>query len=125
MGDVFSLITPAYKPSQLLLVDSCQTKNGFPHIRNGRAKAQDKSGDGKLKVSYFFPLFWPFLEKRWVLALGPEYGWALVGTPNRKHLWVYSRTRSMKPEVLREVEARAEAEGFSVARLTVTPQTAR
>lgn len=117
-GDAFELITPAFKPKRLLIVTSCLTANGFTEVRNATAKSQDKSGSGRLKVSYT----WPFSTKYWVLALGPDYSWCLVGTPNRKGLWVLSRTAVMKPEVLTEIEGKAAAEGFATDKLVRTPQ---
>ena len=116
-ANAFELVTTRYKPRQLLVVDSCLTKTGYTEVRNGTAK-QDGSGSGRLKVRYT----WPFSSKQWVLALGPDFGWALVGSPNRKQLWVLSRTAVMKPEILAEIEAKATAEGFSSAKLMMTPQ---
>lgn len=113
------LIAGGNKLNQLQLVNTCKTKNGDTDVRNGKGKQQDKSGDGKLKVSYLWPL-WLFSTKYWVLALGPDYAWALVGSPNHKSLWVLSRTTSMRPEVLAEIEAKATAEGFDTAKLAVT-----
>ncbi len=119
VGDVFEVIAAGNKPNQLLLVNSCKTKGGYPGIRNGYFKASDKSGDGKLKLIYT----WPFSTGYWVLALGPDYDWALVGSPNHKHLWVLSRSPALQPDVLAAIEARAAAEGFPSASLALTPQT--
>ncbi len=79
----------------------------------GSGKVADTLGDGKLKVSYL----WPFSQKYWVLAVGPEYTWALVGNPNHKELWVLSRTETMNPEMLEEIKSKAAAEGFEGAKL--------
>ena len=119
-GDAFELVTTRYKARRLLLVDSCLTKTGYTDVRNRTAK-QDKSGSGRLKVSSF----WPFSSKNWVLALGPDASWSLVGGPNRKQLWVLSRTTGMAPEVLAEVKRIAAAQGFATDKLVLTPQRAR
>ncbi len=121
VGDGFMLIADGEKPDRLLVVVSCKAKSGYPNVFNVQARAQDKSGDGKLKVRYI----WPFYKKFWVLDVGPEYEWALVGSPNHKSLWVLSRTPVMTPEVLREVEARAAAEGFPMAKVVAVPQSGR
>jgi apolipoprotein D and lipocalin family protein len=60
---------------------------------------------------------WPFARKYWVLAIGEAYDWALVGDPNHKSLWVLSRTNTVTPELLEEIERRAVAEGFDIAKL--------
>ena len=43
---------------------------------------------------------WPFFERRWILICDPDYRWSLVGTPNRKHLWVISRIRELDQDTL-------------------------
>ncbi|QHN05573.1 lipocalin family protein [Granulicella sp. WH15] len=121
VGDVFMLIALADKPNRFQLVNSCKTKTGYTDTNNGNGRTQDKSGDGKLKVTYI----WPFSKKFWVLAVGPGYEWSLVGNPNHKDLRVLARTTTMKPEVLAEIKAKAAAQGFPVGKLVMTPQTPR
>jgi apolipoprotein D and lipocalin family protein len=122
VSDVFELIALGDKPHTFQVVLSCMTKGGYTDARNANGKPQDKkSPDGRLKVSYL----WPFSSKYWVLALGPKYEWALVGNPNHKELWLLSRTKTMMPEVLAEVEAKAAAEGFPVGKMVVVRQGRR
>jgi len=119
VSDAVMLYALADKAKKFQVVSSCATKDGYRNVRNGNGKRADKSEDGRLKVSYS----WPFSSKYWVLAIDPEYSeWALVGNPNRKTLWVLSRTGAMRPEVLAEVEAKASAEGFDAAKLVRVTQ---
>lgn len=46
----------------------------------------------------------------YVLAVGDNYEWALVGEPNRDYLWIFSRQPQLEPEVLRELINRASSE---------------
>jgi len=121
IGDAFELIARGDKFDSLDWVDTCKTKTAYINVRNITAKPQDKKnpGDGRLKVI----TFWPFTAKYWVLALGANYDWFLIGTPNHKGLWIYSKSPSLPPEVLSQIEAQATAEGYSVAKLILTPQT--
>ncbi len=119
IGDAVELIAPGEKKNELQLVDSCATKVGYPDVRNYTARPQDKSGDGKFKVT----THWPFTRKYWVLALGPDYEWALVGSPNHKDLWIFSKTRTLSPDVLAQIKAKASAEGFDAEKLVMTPQS--
>ncbi len=107
------------KPNRFSVVNSCKTKDGAVDVRNGNGKAQDKSGDGKMKVTYT----WPFSVKEWVLAVGTDNAWVLIGSPNHKLLWVLGKTAKMAPEVLGEIRAKAASEGFDVTKLTMTPQS--
>jgi lipocalin len=49
------------------------------------------------------------------------YTWALVGTPNRKDLWIYSRAKTLPPDTLAAIKAQAAAEGFDVRKLVMPP----
>ena len=119
--DSVVLIALGDKKDSLQLVIACQTKKGFTQVRNVNGKPEDKTSNGKLKVT----TFWPFSEKYWVLAIDPNYDWALVGNPNHKELWVLGRTGAMDAGVLAGIEAKAAAEGFNTTKLISTPQTKR
>lgn len=117
VSDSFVEITLADKPNRFQLVNACRVKTGEMEANNASGK-QDKSGDGRLKASYL----WPFSTKYWVLALGPESAWALVGSSSHKNLWVFSRTTSLPPEMLSEIKAQAVAQGFDTSKLVSQPQ---
>lgn len=117
VSDSMVLYAPGDKSNRFSVVISCQMKGGNPDAWNANGK-MDKNGDGRLTVSSL----WPFSAKDWVLAVGPEYEWALVGSPNHKSLWVLSRTAVMQPEVLAEIEGKAKAEGFDTGKLVIAPQ---
>ncbi len=117
VSDAVQLFAERYKANQFTIVSNCQTTTGPSDASNHNGKA-DKSGNGMLKVT----TIWPFSRKLWVLALEPNYEWALVGSPNHKSLWILSRTAVMKPEVLAEIEAKAAAEGFDTSKLIPFPQ---
>ncbi|MEO6803710.1 MAG: lipocalin family protein [Granulicella sp.] len=117
VSDSFVEIALADKPNRFQLVNACRVKTGEMVANNASGK-QNKNGDGKLRASYL----WPFSTKYWVLALGPEYAWALVGSPNHKNLWVFSRTTALPPEVLSEIEAQAVSQGFDTSKLVSQPQ---
>lgn len=84
----------------------------------GRAKVVDRDTNAKLKVTFF----WPFYGDYWVLGLGPEYQWALIGEPSRRYLWILSRTSQMDEATFRDIVGRLPALGYDPERLLVTPQ---
>ena len=55
------------------------------------------------------------------LDLAPDYGTAVVGGPDRKYLWVLSRTPSLPDAAYREILARVSAQ-YDVSRLVPTAQ---
>lgn len=74
----------------------------------GRAWVADKESNARLKVSFF----WPFRGDYWIIDLGREYEYAVVGTPNRKYLWILCRTPEMQPEILEKILQNVENQGF-------------
>jgi len=56
------------------------------------------------------------------LALGPDYSWALVGTPNLRHLWILSRAPKLDTAVLDKLIEQARQLGFETPKLTFTTQ---
>lgn len=96
----------------------CTVKGGNPDDLNKTGK-MDKKGDGRLKLPYL--VF--FSKKYWVLAKGPDYDWALVGSPNHKTLWVLSKTAALSPDRTAEVMKTASAEGFDTSKLQPVSRT--
>lgn len=117
VGNAIELYALADKSHRFQFVNSCTMKDGSTDVRNANGK-EDKSNDGRLRVN----TIWPFTTKRWVLATGPDYEWALVGTPNHKSLWILSRTTSLSPAMLTGIEAKAAAQGFDVSRIVPVNQ---
>lgn len=119
IADVVQVLALGDKKNQLQIVESCKTNKGYTQIRNASAKGLKNSGDGKLKVTYL----WPFSEKHWVLALGEQYEWALVGSPDHKTLWVLSRTRNMDNSTLSAIQQKAGSQGFHTDKMKMTAQS--
>jgi apolipoprotein D and lipocalin family protein len=114
VGSPVVLLALGEKSDRFQMVTSCRMRGGNPDTKNANGKI-DKSAGGKLKVTSI----WPFARKYWVLAVGEAYDWALVGDPNHKSLWVLSRTSTVTPELLDEIEKRAVAQGFDMAKLVI------
>jgi apolipoprotein D and lipocalin family protein len=97
----------------------CRTASGSDEA-TGQATVVEGSGNSRLKLTFF----WPFKSDYWVLGLDPEYRWAVVGNPNRKYLWLLSRTPQLPPQQLATALASAAAQGFDLSQLHYTVQTA-
>jgi len=81
----------------------------------------DKASNARLKVSFF----WPFRGDYWIIDLGTEYEYAVVGTPNRKYLWVLSRTPVMDDAVYAAIMERIRQLGFDPGRVVREADTIR
>mgnify|MGYP001342177783 CR=1 FL=1 len=85
---------------------------------HGIARVVNRAEPGVLEVSFFRP-FWGDYS---IIELDPEYRYALVGTRNRRYLWILSREMSLEQPVYDRLIARARETGFDVDRLYRTPQ---
>ena len=87
------------------------TTTGKPHTSIGKAKAGKHTG--QLRVSFF--LF--FYSDYNILALGPDYDWALVGSHSPKYLWILSRTPSLPQTTLDHILNIARHRGYDTTQL--------
>jgi len=122
--------TATYSPaeSSMIRVDNvCLKSDGSEERAEGRARRPDATGaPAKLEVSFvnLFGqyLFW-FKGDYWVIALDPDYQWAVVGHPTRKYGWLLSRTPQLDPATLSGIVARIKYQGYDACTFLVTPQT--
>ena len=84
----------------------------------GRARVVDRASNAKLEVSFF----WPFWGDYWIIDLGIDYEYAVVGHPSRDYLWILSRSPTMNPESYDSIVRRLEAQGYETVRLQRTAQ---
>jgi len=100
---------------KITVVNECFEKSFSDNIRSAKGKAWvvDKQSNAKLKVSFF----WPFSGDYWVIDLGENYEYAVVGHPGRKYLWILSRTPEMDENVYNEILARLENQDYDTTKL--------
>lgn len=95
----------------------CLDENGEPTQALGQA-VPDAEHAGRLRVT-FLPegLRWiPFSKADyWVLKIDADYRLSLVGTPDRKHLWLLSRQPQIDQVAEGEYLAEAQAQGYDLA----------
>lgn len=82
----------------------------------GKAFIVKGSNNSKLKVQFF----WPLRGKYWIIDLGSDYSYAVVGHPNRKYLWILSRTPQMNEELYQQIVSRLKEKGYNTDMLVKT-----
>ncbi len=97
------------------VVNTCR-KDGELDQAEGKAFIVPNSGNAKLEVQFF----WPFRGDYWIIELDKDYRYAVVGTPNRKHFWILSRTPDMMEQTLELLVDRVIAKGFDTTNLQRT-----
>lgn len=102
------------------VLNQCYDGSFEGKVRTARGKAwvTDRATNAKLRVQFF----WPFSGKYWVLELGENYEYAVIGHPNRDYLWILSRTPQLDRQVLNGIIERVKAKGFDINRLKETLQ---
>lgn len=117
-------ITATYslrRDGRITVLNGCRVEDGSRVEAEGVARPVANE-PGQLQVRFapdwlsWVPLVW---ADYWVIALDPEYQWAVVGEPDRKYLWILSRAPSMPRRQLEQLKARAEAMGYDLAPLRV------
>jgi apolipoprotein D and lipocalin family protein len=64
----------------------------------------------------------PFSASYVVVGLDPGYRWTVIGSVNRKSLWILSRTPQLPKPELDQALAVASAQGYPMQKLHYTPQ---
>jgi len=94
------------------------SSNGKQSYIKGKAFVVENSGNAKLKVQFF----WPFNGKYWIIDLADDYSYAVIGHPNRKYLWILSRTPQMDETLYQQIIARIKEKGFDISKIKITDQ---
>ncbi|MDZ4751907.1 MAG: lipocalin family protein [Flavobacteriales bacterium] len=110
----------ANEKGHLIVENTCNRDSvgGKQSSIKGKAIVMENSGNAKLKVRFF----WPFSGKYWIVDLADDYSYAVVSHPNKKSLWILSRTPKMEESVYREILARLRDKGYDLTKLYVTKQ---
>jgi apolipoprotein D and lipocalin family protein len=110
------------KDGDVDVLNECRDKTLDGKLRSAKGKAWivDRESNAKLKVRFF----WPFSGDYWIIDLGAEYQYAVVGHPKRNYLWILSRSCQMDPAVYDQILERLKRQNYDVTRLNKTLQPA-
>lgn len=103
---------------EVSVVNRCiDERDGSLREAKGRAWSVDPVDNSKLKVSFF----WPFRGDYWIIELGENYEYSVVGAPNRQYLWILARDPVMDATVYSGIIERLRNQGFPVDNLVRRP----
>lgn len=103
------------------VLNACRTKDGGTDQAHGTARPVP-GHPGRLEVRFapewlsWLPWVW---ADYWVIALDPDYQWAMVGEPDRDYLWILAREPTMDRALFARLKAQAEAMGYDLAPLVM------
>jgi apolipoprotein D and lipocalin family protein len=92
--------------------------NGEISSAQGKAWVTDTKTNARLKVRFF----WPFTGDYWIIDLGENYDYAVVGHPTRRYLWILSRTPEIDDALYDRILKRLREQFYDVSKLSKTPQ---
>lgn len=116
--------TAEYRPRGLRTIEVInRCPDGGRQVEaRGVARVVPGTGNAKLRVSLFprwarwLPFAW---ADYWIVHVDPAYRFAVVGHPNRRFLWLLSRSPSIGAARYEELVRIAAEQGFAVERLKV------
>ncbi|MBC7837745.1 MAG: lipocalin family protein [Nitrospiraceae bacterium] len=101
--------------------NECVTESGGVEQVEGVASVVDPKTNARLTVvfdNWFARLFGSSREGNyWILDLDPEYRTAMVGTPDRRYLWILSRIPQLEDSTYQRLVERARQLGYLVSDL--------
>lgn len=120
-------VTAEYTPrsdGRIDVINRCREANGTIKQATGIARRVDGSPPSVLKVR-FAPALLTWLPQVWgdyqIMSLAPDYSHALVGTPDRKYLWILARAPGLDNRVLQQLLNEARSQGFDVSGIVMPP----
>lgn len=111
--------------ARIEVLNECLKKDGAMEAAKAEGKFANNGSTSKLKVRFapgilsFLPFVW---ANYWVIDLGSDYEYAVVGEPDRKYFWILSREPAMNDLTFQNILKRAEAMGYDSGKVVKTPQ---
>ncbi|MBC8412522.1 lipocalin family protein [bacterium] len=102
----------------LSVLNECYEESDKSRIRSAEGKAWivDSETNAKLKVSFF----WPFSGAYWIIDLGKNYEYAVIGHPGREYLWILSRSKVLDESVYEGILNRLKEQHYDISKLIRT-----
>jgi apolipoprotein D and lipocalin family protein len=105
---------------KIRVVNTEYRPNGSTRVAEGTAQPVPDGTDSRLRVRFgglasLVPV--PKYGNYWIVRLEPDYSMAMVGTPDRKYLWILARQPCPPRGVMSKYLQAAEVLGFDVTKL--------
>jgi apolipoprotein D and lipocalin family protein len=104
---------------RMSLKNECRLPGGKTDTSRGRANIVDTVSHAKLRVTFF----WPFFADYWIIDLDKDYRYAVVGEPDRKYLWIISRSAQLDAPTYDEILHHIADHGYDVSKIAKTAQS--
>lgn len=117
VGDVSARYT--LRPDgRVTVVNRCRIEDGTFIEATGVARRAHKDKPNSIFKVRFAPVVLSFIPQVWgdyqIMALSPDYQHAVIGAPNRKYLWILSRSPEIDSSTYQTLVEEARQQGFNV-----------
>jgi apolipoprotein D and lipocalin family protein len=90
---------------RIRVVNRCREASGALIEAQGTARVVEPATNAKLEVSFVRlfgrHLFW---GDYWILDIGEDYGYAVVGVPSRRYAWILAREPGLSPATRQRID---------------------
>jgi len=114
--------TAEYKvlsPNSVSVLNTCYKKNQKTGIIKGKAVITNARTNSELVVTFdsFFTKLFNVKGDYNIIFLDPNYEFVIVGSRDRKSLWIMSRKPSMPADILQRYISYSRSIGFDISKL--------
>ncbi|NDY94872.1 lipocalin family protein [Wenzhouxiangella limi] len=106
------------------VTNRCRQEDGRWREAEGIARKADPEGPNAALEVRFAPKWLSWLPFVWgdyrVIALDEDYQYAMVGSDNRKYLWILAREPGLDQRVFDRLRSQAEDQGFDTEKLVMS-----
>ena len=95
---------------------------GSPAGKKKLRRPKGKIYDTKTNAEWRMRVIWPFWAKFLIIDLAEDYRYTAVGVPNRKMLWIMSRTPQMTDQDYAEVLQKLKKQDYDIKKIKKIPQ---
>lgn len=104
---------------ELLVTNECRDGSLHGPVKRASARAVVTDENVPAKLSLDFGVAY---GDYWIIEIGDDYEYAVVGHPTRDFLWILSRDKALPRRKLEGIVERARGRGFPVGILSYTEQ---
>jgi apolipoprotein D and lipocalin family protein len=94
------------------------TKDGKEKVMKPKAKVYNTESKAEWRVRIFPPIWYPYL----IVDLADDYRYSVIGVPNRKYVWIMSRTPSISDADYSNILSNLQKEGYKTEKIVKMPQ---
>jgi apolipoprotein D and lipocalin family protein len=109
------------------VLNRCRVQDGTYISVRGIAKTAGKGLPNSMLKVRFAPKFLSFIPQVWgpyhVIVLAEDYSYAAVGSPDRRYLWVLSRTPELPKAKYEQILEQVRSLGFDIRKLERSGET--